>query len=103
MKTSEISSMIVASAEPKPIRCASPTMLLNDQGGDQLQPVAALVDDVDEVERAQRLDHGDDQDDDVDRPQHREDHPEERLRVSDAPSIAAASRSDGSTPFRPAR
>ena len=45
----------------------------------QLEAVAPLVDDVDEVEGAQRLDHGDDEDDDVDRPHDREDDLEEGL------------------------
>ena len=81
MNTSEMTSMIVASADPKPIRLASPTTLLRDQRREQLQAVAALVDDPDEVEGAQRLDDRDDEDDDVDRPHHREDDPEERLHL----------------------
>ena len=81
MNPIEITSRTTAIAEPKPIRLASPTMFCGDQHRQQFQAVPALVDGVDDVERAQRLDDRDDQDDDVDRPQRREHHPEERLRL----------------------
>ena len=95
--------MIVASAEPKPIRLASPTTFWVTRARDQLQPVAALVDHPDEVERAQRLDHGDHEDDDVDRPHDREDDPEERLRLATRRRPRRPRAAIGSTPFSPAR
>src|SRR3954447_7096633 len=51
--------------------------VLGDEGRDELEAVAALVDDPDEVEGTQRLDEGHDEDDDVDRPHHGEDDLEE--------------------------
>ncbi len=50
----------------------------------QLEAVAPVVDDVDDVEGAQRLDHRDDDDHDVDRPQRREDDGAERLPLAGA-------------------
>src|SRR6478736_10164035 len=51
--------------------------VLGDEGPDELETVAALVDHPDDVEGPQRLDEGHDEDDDVDRPHDREDDPEE--------------------------
>ena len=76
--------MIVAIAEPKPIRLASPTMFWVTSTESSSSPLRPLLIDPDDVEGAQRLDDRDDQDDDVDRAHHREDDPEERLRLDGA-------------------
>ena len=83
-KPSEVTSRIDGDrrAEADPAGLADD--VLGDQHRQQLQAVAAVVDGVDDVERAQRLDDGDDEDDDVDRPQRREDDPEERLPLAGA-------------------
>ena len=100
---SEITSSTTAIAEPKPTPVRLADAVVRDQRGQQLEAVLAAVDDVDDVERAQGLDlvitttmttligaiTG----------------KTTRKNVwrSLAPSTLAASRSVGSTLFRPAR
>ena len=90
-------------AEPNPIRLASPMMLFVTSDRQQLESVEAAVDDEGQVERPQRLDDGDHQDHDVDRPHDREDDPEERLSLGGAVDLWRPRAGVGSTPFSPAR
>ena len=66
-------------AEPDPAGLTDD--VLCHERGDELEPVASLVDDPDQVEGAQRLDDGDDQHDDVDGRHHGEHDAEEGLAL----------------------
>ena len=66
---------------PEPDQARLADAVVRDQDRQQLEAVLAAVDDVGDVEGAQRLDDGDDDDDDVDRAHDREDHPEEGLAL----------------------
>ena len=82
MKTSEITSMIVARAEPKPIRLASPTTFWVTRAEISSSPLRPLF--TTQTRSKARSDSITviTSDDDVDGPQHREHDPEEGLRLA---------------------
>lgn len=102
MKTSETTNMIVASAEPNPIRLASPTTFWVTSAEISSNPLRPLLttqtrsnarSDSITVTTSTMMLMG----------RMTGNTTRKNVRLSEAPSTAAASRSDGSTPFRPAR